>query len=247
MTARRATVSAVAAVLAAALLVILLVTWAASIGPSGVLRGDGIEANRSAQPSASLSTPTGTERVSDRDRVAQSRPDGANPVIRTIAFLVEIATACLVLYLLFRLAGWLRQVYDARRRRDPRAEEVDFEVIDAPAAVAREVRGGADEQRLLLQTGGMPGDAIIACWHRFETQAEAAGMSRRPAETSSEFTLRILGLIDADRGAVTRLGRLYREARFSGHEMTEADRAAAVEALDLLHRGLMVASGRGRS
>ena len=43
MTAGRTTVSAVAAVLAAALLVVVLVTWAASIGPGGVLEGPGID------------------------------------------------------------------------------------------------------------------------------------------------------------------------------------------------------------
>ncbi|MCW2794135.1 MAG: hypothetical protein JWO76_3233 [Nocardioides sp.] len=245
MTARRATVSAVAAVLAAALLVILLVTWAASIGPSGVLRGDGIEPNRSAEPSASLSTPTATGRVGDVERLAQSRPDGVSGAIRTIAFLVEIATACLVLYLLLRFAGWLRQVYDARRRREPRAENVDFDVIDAPAAVLREVLRDAAGQRRQL-TEGVPGDAIVACWHRFETQAAGAGMGRRPSETSSEFTLRLLELIAADHGAVSRLGGLYREARFSEHAMSEADRAAAVEALDDIHRGLLAPSGRRR-
>lgn len=246
MTARRATVSAVAAVLAAALLVILLVTWAASIGPSGVLRGDGIRPDRSEQPSASLSTPTGTQRVGDVERLAQSRPDGVPPVIRTIAFLVEIVTACLVLYLLYRFAGWLREVYDARRRRDARAPDVEFDVIDAPATVVREVLRDAEAQQRLLE-GGLPRDAIVACWQRFEAQAGAAGMTRRPWETSSEFTLRILGLIDADRGAVARLGGLYREARFSEHEMTEDHRAAALSALDVIHRGLLVPSGRPRS
>lgn len=245
MTARRAAASAVAAVLAAALLVVLLVTWAASIGPGGVLRGDGIQAVRTVVPSASTSGPTGTGRVGDVERLARSQPNGVSPVLRTLAFLVEIATACLALYLLYRFAGWLREVYDARRRRDARPTEVDFDVIDAPEAVTREMLSDASAQQRLL-TDGVTRDAIVACWHRFESQAAAAGMIRRPAETSSEFTLRILGLVDADNGAVARLGGLYREARFSEHEMTEVHRAEAIEALDLIHRSLLVPSGRGR-
>ncbi len=46
MGARRASVTAVAAVVLGVLVVSVLVTWAASIGPSGVLRGDGPERMR---------------------------------------------------------------------------------------------------------------------------------------------------------------------------------------------------------
>ena len=60
MTARRATVSAVAAVLAAALLVVVLVTWAASIGPDGVLEGRGIEAQRSSPSPTESASASGT-------------------------------------------------------------------------------------------------------------------------------------------------------------------------------------------
>lgn len=61
-------------------------------------------------------------------------------------------------------------------------------------------------------------------------------MERHEWETSSEYTLRILDLVAADTAAVTRLAGLYREARFSTHELTEADRAAALAALDEIHR-----------
>jgi hypothetical protein len=242
MTAPRATVSAVAAVLAGALLVIVLVTWAASIGPSGVLRGDGIEPDRATSAPPSNVTPSQTDRPSDGQRVEQRVDRGDHPWVRALALLVELATLCLVLYLLYRLAGWLREAYDARRRRDPRPEEIEFDVLEPPRAVTREILRDSERQRQLL-TGGVPGDAIVACWHRFETQADAAGMSRHVWETSSEFTLRILELAAAEAGAVARLAGLYREARFSEHEMTEADRDAATEALDRIHRGLRQPAG----
>ena len=155
MTAGRATVSAVAAVLAAALLVVVLVTWAASIGPGGVLEGPGIEAQRSS-PSPTESTPdaaSGTPRT-DRQRLAdERRRDRPNPWLRTIAFVVELATLCLVLFLLFRFARWLREAYDARRRRDERPEEVAFDVIEAPGLVAREILHDAEAQRRVLARG----------------------------------------------------------------------------------------------
>jgi hypothetical protein len=246
MTAGRATVSAVAAVLAAALLVLVLVTWAASIGPGGVLEGGGLPAQRST-PSTSESTPSGsvTPRSDDQQRLRDSTPR-ARPWVRTIAFLVELATFCLVLVLLFRFARWLREVYDARRRRDERPDEVAFDVVEAPAVVRREILHDAEAQRRVL-LAGTPGNAIVECWDRFETQAAAAGLARRPSETSSEFTLRILELAAADDRAVSRLAALYREARFSRHAMSEAHRTEALEALAVIHDGLRAPASRGRA
>ena len=244
MTAGRATVSAVAAVLAAALLVVVLVTWAASIGPGGVLEGPGIEARRST-PSPTESTPTGSVTPqTDGQRFEDSTPGPANPWLRTIAFVVELATLCLVLFLLLRLAQWLREAYDARRRRDERPEEVAFDVIEAPGLVVREILHDAEAQRRVLLAGA-PGNAIIECWERFETQAAAAGVSRQVWETSSEFTLRLLDLVAADDRAVSRLAGLYREARFSEHPMTEAHRTAALEALAVIHAGLRLPAPQG--
>ena len=83
---------------------------------------------------------------------------------------------------------------------------------------------GAEQARLLEE--GEARNAIVECWHRFEVQAARAGLGRRPAETSSELALRMLDAADVDRAAVTRLLELYREARFSGHDVAEDDRAA---------------------
>jgi Domain of unknown function (DUF4129) len=92
--------------------------------------------------------------------------------------------------------------------------------------------------------GGTPRNAIVACWDRFEEQAERAGLARRPWETSSEFTIRLLDLVSADGGSVARLERLYHEARFSEHPIGEEQRAEAVEALEAVHRSLPVRVGR---
>jgi hypothetical protein len=68
--------------------------------------------------------------------------------------------------------------------------------------------------------------------------------SRQPWETSSEFILRLLDAVSADAAAVTRLELLYREARFSTHQIDEVRREAAVEALDAIHASLGVRAVR---
>jgi hypothetical protein len=78
----------------------------------------------------------------------------------------------------------------------------------------------------------------VACWHRFEEQAAAAGVRRLPSETSSEFTMRVLDRLSADGAAVLLLAELYRDARHSSHELTEAHRDSAAVALDAIHQSL---------
>ena len=246
MGAGRATTTAVAAVLGSVLAVVLLVTWAASIGPGGVLTGDGPATHRISPTQTTTSPASGSPtRIADGERLQDTRPRSLGPVLRTVAFAVELATLGLALFLLYRFSRWLLQAYDARRRRDRRPEDVPFEVLDVPGVVVQEMLHDAESQRAVLSAGA-PRNAIVECWHRFETQAAAAGLSRQDWETSSEFTLRILELVDADAGAVSRLADLYREARFSSHDMSEARRAEALAALDVIHHGLR-APAAGRS
>jgi hypothetical protein len=132
---------------------------------------------------------------------------------------------------------WLLTRDWRRHRREPEPEEIPFDPLDAPEQIARTMVARAKEQRAALAEGS-PRNAIVACWHQFEEQAAAAGVRRQTWETSSEFTLRVLDRLAADSAAVTNLAELYRAARHSTHEITEADRAEAQVALDLVHRSL---------
>jgi hypothetical protein len=125
------------------------------------------------------------------------------------------------------------------RRPEPPRPELDLALLDEPARVARSMAEDADEQDALLRDGE-PRNAIVAAWHRFEVQGARAGVARRPSETSSEFALRVLDLVDADAGPVTRLAELYREARFSDHPITEDHRAEALAALAGIRQSLAV-------
>ena len=228
-----------AAVVAAALLVLALAAWASSSGPSGVLTGEGFDpvATPSAEPSA---TTTASEATTAGD---EPPPDvEVRDWVRVVALLLQVAVTLVAAYLLLRYVGlpalrWLRGRLAARRRE--RAAEADaglFTVLEPPAAVAREMAAGAAAQREVLLGTASPRNAVVACWHRFETQAAAAGVGRHPWETSAEYTMRVLDLVDAHQPAVSRLAELYREARFSEHDLTEQHRADALAALDDIHR-----------
>ncbi len=229
---------AVAAVVATALVVVLLAAWAASIGPADVLTGTGPSPVGTPTDTASASAATGP--LLPGQEAAAHHPPGW---VRTAALLLNLAAAVVVGWLLLRFVvlpltrAGVRLRRDRRqRRRRVEAGEEDFDVLGSARAVARAMLADAGAQREELEADGSPRNAVVACWHRFETQAAAAGLARRPWETSSEFTMRVLDLVDAHQPAVSRLGELYREARFSEHELTEAHRAEAVAALDTIHR-----------
>jgi hypothetical protein len=239
MTARRAGTLAVALVTAGVLLAVLLVTWAASIGPSEVLRGDG----SSSSPSALASS--GSARPAD-DQVATEPGDHRDnaALVRVIALVLNVAALVLAVVLLARGLRWLGRVRRVRRARLAREAALGgsaFDVLEPEVAVARELLADATGQRDALGTG-TPRNAIVACWQRFEVAAAAAGIERLLWETSSEHTIRVLDLVSADPSAISRLAALYREARFSEHELTEADRAAALAALDTIHHTIGAAA-----
>ena len=66
--------------------------------------------------------------------------------------------------------------------------------------------------------------------------------ARNRGRPSSEFTLRILDLVEADPRAVSALAALFREARFSEHEVTEDDRQPAIDRARPDPRALLAAT-----
>ena len=98
------------------------------------------------------------------------------------------------------------------------------------------------EAQLAALAHGSPRNAIVACWLRLEDDVAAAGLPRHVAETSAEFTTRVLASYSLDPSAVIELAALYREARFSLHTMEQADRDRALVAL--AQRALVVGPRR---
>ncbi len=124
-----------------------------------------------------------------------------------------------------------RPSFGWRRRR---SEDEPFDLL---ADVASAITADAAEQRAALRTGA-PRDAIVTCWLRLETSVIAAGVERRPSDTSTELVERVLSEHQVNPNSLAALAALYREARFSDHEMSEAARATAIGALDQVHAGL---------
>ena len=84
---------------------------------------------------------------------------------------------------------------------------------------------------LTVLTSGEPRNAIVACWMRLEQDAATMGFARLEAETSSEYVARVVTAASVDPGPITELGALYREARFSLHDLDDTHRTNAVHAL----------------
>jgi hypothetical protein len=237
MGARRASASALVAVVGGVLLITLLVAWASAIGPSEVLRGEGPTVERSDPTEDPYESETTSQDVLDALEEGLDRERGHSTVLNGVAVVIMVLLLAVLLFWAYKVARWGVAEWRSRERREAPPPDVDFDVLGESAALVREIADGAAAQRDLLQAG-TPRNAIVEMWNRFETLAGNAGATRRPSETSSEFTLRVLGAVDADSSAVARLAALYREARFSDHELSEEHRAAAVAALEAIHAGL---------
>ena len=126
-----------------------------------------------------------------------------------------------------------------RRRRAAAPPE---SAREAPDQALLTDRRAAHQARMLRE--GSPREAIIATWLDLERLVAAAGVPRRPSETSSELVVRVLDDREVPAAALTDLAALFREARFSTHELTEALRERAAGDLDAVHAALG-ARGRG--
>lgn len=227
--------SAVVLTVLAVGVLLLMVMFAARSGPERIFAGPLHDPSvRAVTPSYSLPAPPASYGNGHRQGLIHG-----NPFFTVVGWVVKVAFVLCMLWLLYLGARRLMERVGGlfHRTRPAPPEQVDFDVLDDPDPLVEEIRKDADEQFELL-LGGRPRNAIVACWDRFEEQAERVKASRRPWETSSEFTLRLLEAVSADAGAVARLESLYREARFSEHEIDETRRQAAVAALRAIHASL---------
>jgi hypothetical protein len=157
-------------------------------------------------------------------------------VVVVVGFVVLVSLVGMLIALLNTLAR-VRGVRLGRPRRGrPAGSGPPPAERDDPDEIARVLDAGLTEL-----DGGEPDDAIIACWLRLAEAARAAGVPGRRSDTAEDFVARVTGagLVRAE--PLERLAALYREARFSEHSMTEADRAAARAALETARAALETA------
>lgn len=221
---------------------LLVLLWAAATGPARVFGSAGreIQIGPTDLPSPSPSaSPTADPQEELRRRFEQP---GAGYDLQWIGDLIVWTLILVVLVLGAAAATWLWRHRWTPPEREP-VEEFDVlpEVEVVSAAIARDA--GSHEGELQQ---GTPRDAIVRCWMRLEESVAAVGLPRAPWETSAELTLRVLHTLDVDPRAIGTLGRLYREARFSEHELGEDARAAALAALRQMHADLQATSPSAR-
>jgi hypothetical protein len=131
----------------------------------------------------------------------------------------------LVLFAAVALGAAALTVYRRRHRPVLSLPEPDLEpdaepLVAALAAAARVLHEDPD-----------PRTAIIGCYATMERSLADAGSPPRMADTPAEVLSRATanGMVRSAPAAT--LTGLFRQARYSGHPMTEADRAAAIDAL----------------
>ena len=167
-----------------------------------------------------------------RDGTSEERGDAKLSPFVELALRIVLWTLIALATALVVAKFWReRPSFRWRRRRPPE------EPFDLLADVAESITADAAAQREALQTGA-PRDAIVVCWLRLEASVVAAGVERRPSDTSTELVERVLAEHQVNPTSLAVLAGLYREARFSEHQMTEASRATAISALDQVHAGL---------
>lgn len=154
-----------------------------------------------------------------------------NPIEKILAVVVFAALMYLAVVVLHFWISVLR-----RRTWGRRADEQTFDVL--PVVAEPGVVLDIDEHRRLLLEGPAR-NAIVACWMQLEADAERAGLPREPAETSAEYTMRVVAAASMDPAPIADLAALFREARFSSHVMGDDDRERAQVALERVHAALM--------
>jgi Domain of unknown function (DUF4129) len=182
-------------------------------------------------------TPAGGSRTPAPDG---GQADPAQPASRhqanwVVWFGIIVAVAPVLLALLlapamiYVPAGGLWFGRDKTKSAEP--PEIEDEVTPPPLADA--VAEGLRE----LDQGG-PGEGVVACWVQLERAAADAGTHRAAPDTASELVGRLIDRHPVSSGPLLRLADLYREARYSRHELPESARTEARAALEQLRAEL---------
>jgi hypothetical protein len=200
-----------------------LVAWVSGAGSLQMLQAPA--ATTSPQPRP---TPKPEHLQQPTFKFDQRAKGSHGPDLTWVDDLLTVLLLSVALIVVVLIARWAWRNRWHHLRRPP---GVPFDVLpELSLALAND----APVQLAVLQEGS-PRNAIVACWLRLEKVAAEAGVPSDPAETSAEFTTRVLGALAFDPAMINGFAGLYREARFSRHELGEPARRAAVAALRSLY------------
>ena len=153
-----------------------------------------------------------------------------------LAVLIGIPAAIVLLFLARRLIEWLVHAPPNSGVADPEPQYLhrDFTLVeDAVNAALAEMDLGTD-----------PRAAIMACWAHFERASETVGIERESSDTPADLVRKLLERHQLDGAALRQLSEAYLRARYSPHQVGEADRDRARDALIALQAQLGVREGR---
>lgn len=216
----------------AALGVAFLLVWAATTGPAQVV-GDAGEDSGSEPVQVEPTSDPAEPGKPPTDTTEPEKPGDAGSFAAWAQDLAAFLAVAAGLLLLGRL---LHHVF-ARIHRGLEVLDLPLEPLPDMQAARAAVERDHDRQREAL-AGSDLRNGIVECWVLFEEAAAEADVGRRPAETSTEFVVRFLHLLDVDPRPVGELERLFHEARFSTHPLAPDARARAQQALAGIHREL---------
>lgn len=154
------------------------------------------------------------------------RPDGANTGVIATLIVLGVILAVLVAWVVYRMRKLARPAQTVAGE----ADEDELTVTQARAAL--------DDARSHLSTVMEAHDAVIAAWLALERAIAAAGVRRRPSQTTLEFVVAVLATLQLDRSALDRLSHLYRRALFDDQPLVESDREEAIALLDRITAAL---------
>ncbi len=214
-------------------LTLLLSAWVAAAGPVAIFRRQNANAFSPGRPRGSdfeewSNVPPPPDKI-------YTSTDANEAVVAVIVWGLKLAIVGIVATVLFLIAREF-----LRRERPAAAPEGRAGRIDTLPEVLLE---GASARLEGLQTG-TPTNAIVACWVQLEAEVAAAGLRQDSSRTSTEVVATVLREYDVDEAALRDLAALFREARFSAHELTEAHRARARDALTIVHVDLRRAAAK---
>ncbi|MEV6965639.1 DUF4129 domain-containing protein [Hamadaea sp. NPDC051192] len=142
--------------------------------------------------------------------------------VQAICLLLVVAIVVLLVVLMIRGVAQRRVRFDAPGVRPTRRQTTE------------ELLAAVDQGLVELDDDGDPRRAVIACWVRLERAAEAAGVPRKPGDTSTDLVVRLLDSRAINPTVLNDFAAVYREARYSPHPVTTATRDDARAALRLL-------------
>jgi hypothetical protein len=131
---------------------------------------------------------------------------------------------------------WVARVIRRHARPSP---AISLVAMGAEGGVPREadaktVHTGLAAALRILESERDRGNAVVRAWQGLEEAAAAAGLDRRPAETTSEFTARILYRSRNSAVPIESLQSLYQRVRFGDHDPDTDEIASARDSLSAL-------------